>query len=164
MRFLFHPNQTTSSFLVELILIITSTILYSFSERNTKENWCLFDSFKRAQRIYAKLIDQIPIPAFVTDSSGRIMYYNESGKLLYAKTGKIYNKSLNFLDIVIQSQKKSIENLIKSAARGYVKPVEVLLLDKTPYVHSERLEESIEESAEQKQPDLNIMNIKKGML
>jgi hypothetical protein len=87
------------------------------------------------------------------------MYYNESGKFLCAKTGKICKKGLTFLDIVIQDQKKLIEGLIKSVARGYVKPVEVLLLDKAPDADSKELEDSVE----QKQLGLNVMNIKQGI-
>eukprot|EP00826_Nyctotherus_ovalis_P038194 TRINITY_DN3568_c0_g3_i2.p1 TRINITY_DN3568_c0_g3~~TRINITY_DN3568_c0_g3_i2.p1 ORF type:complete len:386 (+),score=56.15 TRINITY_DN3568_c0_g3_i2:118-1275(+) len=157
-RFCLNGGQTVSSFFMEVFLIAVSTTFFSFNERNSKEKWCLYDSFKRAQRIYAKLLDQIPVPAFVTDSSGRIVYFNESGGTLCKTAGKLHKRGLNFLDIIDQEQRKEIEELIKRATRHHVKPVEVLLLGNTPCA----IQEHTNSPKAEKKLGLDVGNIRKG--
>ena len=77
-----------------------------------------------------KLIDQMPIPTFVTDSSGRVIYCNAVGKALYemAKPANQQQRNWNFLELVYTEQKKSIEDMIKRASKEIIEPTEVPIL------------------------------------
>jgi len=122
---------------MEILTSCISTVIFSLVERNHKETWVLFDSFKRSQRIYKRIVDQIPVPAFITDSSGYINYFN-----LHAHDicgfGKRKRRT-NFLELVYGDQKKAVEETIKRAIKEPIESTEILLLNENPKEQS-RLE------------------------
>ena len=132
LRCIIIKDQGLNNTVYEILAICCTTVVFSFVERVTKENWVLFDSFKRAQKIYMKLIDQLPIPTFVTDSAGRVVYCNSFGKALYDNTRPISksvsNKSWNFLELVYESYKKAMEDFIKQGCKNKIEPIEIPLL------------------------------------
>ncbi len=132
-RYFTVPEQTLGRTFCEFLAIMVTTAVFGFVERQMKEEWVLFDSFKRAQKIYMKLIDQMPVPTFVTDSSGRVIYNNSAGRILYEAATKAPSASnsghnWNFLELVYESHRNTIEDMLKRAVKERLLPVEVPLL------------------------------------
>jgi PAS domain-containing protein len=120
---------------MEILTSFISAVLFSLVERNDKEMWVLFDSFKRSQRIYKRIADQIPVPAFITDSLGYINYFNLHAHDICGfvkKKGK-----MNFLELVFEDQKKTMEETIKRAIKEPIGSTEVLLLSEKPKEQNE---------------------------
>ena len=129
-RFALVSEQRLGHTFYEFLVIVVTTLIFAFVEKTMKEDWVLFDSFKRAQKIYAKLIDQTPIPTFVTDSAGRILYCNLLGKELYGVTkSEAINKVWNFLELVYADHKSIVEEMMKRVGKEEVEAVEVPLFN-----------------------------------
>ncbi len=133
-RYLVVSEQTFGRTFCEILTIGITTTLFAFVERAMKEEWVLFDSFKRAQKIYMKLIDQLPVPTFVTDFSGRVIYSNSAGKALHDATARSASATgvghgWNFLELVYADHKQTVEDLLKKIGREAPQAVEVPLLN-----------------------------------
>eukprot|EP00826_Nyctotherus_ovalis_P011882 TRINITY_DN13098_c0_g1_i1.p1 TRINITY_DN13098_c0_g1~~TRINITY_DN13098_c0_g1_i1.p1 ORF type:complete len:146 (-),score=34.91 TRINITY_DN13098_c0_g1_i1:512-949(-) len=114
----------------ELVSISISTTMFAFIERADKEMWVLYDSFKRSQRIYKRVVDEMPNPAFIADSMGYITYFNSHAHDIYGfakRKGKA-----NFLELVYEDQRKSVEAIIKRAVKEPTGSTEILLLNEDP--------------------------------
>lgn len=134
-RFLLNSNQTLKNSFLEILVIGFSTIIFGFVERLMKEDWVLYDSFKRSQNIYMKLVDGLSFPTFVTDAAGRILYMNSSGNSLIVESKKSASEkrkanlkgTSNFLELIHSSYLKSIEESLKRATKEAIPPIEIPL-------------------------------------
>ena len=123
----------------EALVIMLTTICFGLVERIMKEDWVLYDSFKRAQNLYMKLVDKLPTPNFVTDTSGRILHMNYSAKVLYERSkksrmpDKIPSKDAKgLIKMVHPDYKKTVEEFLKKATREFVSPIDVPILVNPP--------------------------------
>jgi len=126
-----------------------------------------------------KLIDQMPIPTFVTDPNARVVYCNTAGQVLYdlARPHNIENniqrRNWNFLDLVYPEKKKSIEEIISRATKEKVDPIEVPILGMNKHIVSNlqkvapqnniHEEEKIQQNGKKNQLGLNPAIIEQGI-
>ena len=93
-----------------------------------KEDWVLYDSFKRSLNIINMFADKSPFPAFVVDSVGKILNTNSRGKaLLKAALSSAHKREL-FIDLVHPNEKENILVILKSAAKEGVHEINSTLL------------------------------------
>ena len=123
----------------EAVAIIAGTVLFGFIERLNKEGWVLFDSFKKAQKVYMRMIDNNPYPSFVITPKAKVLYSNEMGWNILTKgkadsderkltKGFCEYKGLKFFNIVSNEQKAKIEEILKDVSRECtIRVVELLL-------------------------------------
>ena len=170
-RYFLFPTQSFAHTLYEIIAISVLTTVFGFIERTMKEDWVLFDSFRRAQKIYMKLIDQMPVPTFVTDALGRVIYCNAVGRVLYDTAKEVNGSPLqqqrnwNFLELVYAEQKKKVEDMIKRATKETVDPIEVPILTHTPPAEPEEVKKENqppERKASKVHLGLDVMIVKQG--
>jgi len=154
MDFILFRKQTHAK--MQICAIMLTTITFGFCERFSKENWVLYDSFKRAQNLFMKMADKFPISNFIVDVSGRMQHLNASAKQLFekAKRCKIAFTSMNanlgktrshvkedrgIFDMVHPDFRKTVDELIKKAVRQKVDSLEIPLLTNLPsqYANSE---------------------------
>ncbi len=106
-----------------------------------KENWILYDSFKRAQKIYMKLVDGALLPTFVADSTGRVLYANSRGKALFVESRanaedkdrsqqRLQRGGANLLELIHPERLKTVEGFLKRGPREKASLVDVPLLCK----------------------------------
>lgn len=153
LKLISYSNQSVACAMWELLFISFSTTTFAFIERADKEMWVLYDSFKRSQRIYKRVVDGMPSPAFVADSTGCITYFNLHAHDIYGLAKK--KGRANFLELVHEDQKKSVEAIIKRAVKEPTDSTEILLLNEDP----SKLELQEESKAP---PDLNYFLINKS--
>ena len=60
-------------------------ITYILLERILKENWVLFDSFKRSEANYLNLLNQLKRPLIVINDKSEILFLNQLGKSFIQK-------------------------------------------------------------------------------
>lgn len=119
------------------MVIAVSTIAFASLEKITKEEWILFDSFKRAQKIYMKIVDEMDVPAFIADPSGKLLYMNKQGEIVYEEAKKsTMEKSeervtSNFLELIHPLYAKQVGDSIKKAGKEAVDPMEVVFITRT---------------------------------
>ena len=132
----------------EGLIIFLTTSLFGYMERLAKEDWVLFDSFKRAQKLYMKMVDKLPMPNFVVDSSGKILYQNSSAKELYAKSrkskivtsdllncaaaGNVLKEERGLLEMVHPDHRENIAKVLKEAIKVPVQSIDIPLLINLP--------------------------------
>ena len=138
-RFLTTSRLSCLNVLYECMAICGTTLLFGFVERAMKETWILYDSFKRAQKVYTKLVDAALLPTFVTDSTGRVLYANSRGKALFVESRpnaedkdrsqqRLQRGGANLLELVHPDSLKPVEALLKRGPRDRAPPLDVPLL------------------------------------
>ena len=132
-RYILTSNMTLTIFLFEALIIAVTTIFFGFVERIMKEDWVLYESFMRAQKIYMKLVDAMLLPTFVVEPSGRVLYANVKGRNLLAlsrtKAKQQGKGGANLLSLVHPDFVKPLEPILKRAGRENVEPIEIPLLN-----------------------------------
>lgn len=152
MRYCLTSNITASQSLTELGIVVISTIIFGFIERIMKEEWILYDSFMRAQKIYMKLVDELQTPTYVVDSYGKLLYMNGCGRELYEKSKKVKEKTnenannvkkggSNFLGLIHANNVKAVEEYIKKSVKETMPSLEVLMQVNSPLSDQPNLQE-----------------------
>eukprot|EP00826_Nyctotherus_ovalis_P054413 TRINITY_DN7123_c0_g5_i1.p1 TRINITY_DN7123_c0_g5~~TRINITY_DN7123_c0_g5_i1.p1 ORF type:complete len:245 (+),score=35.67 TRINITY_DN7123_c0_g5_i1:605-1339(+) len=93
---------------------------FGCAERAMKEEWVLFDSFKKSSMIFMGLFDSLPYFAFIIDSSGRILYKNSAGVEMLENYNEAEGKGRtgNFTEMIHPECRKSFQREIKSAYKS----------------------------------------------
>ncbi len=112
----------------QLLVIMFSTVIFSYIEKSTKEDWVLYDSFKKSQNIVMKFADASPFPSFVLDPTGKILACNKSGKGLIKSSLPRDSRAFCFGDLVHPTNKEAVLGMAKNATKEGMYRVEALLL------------------------------------
>ena len=144
--FFFIINSSILSFqpimfqMWKLIIILAYTVVFCFIERIFKEDWVLYDSFKRTQNLYNNILNKFHSPLFIVNNSGEIVYNNESGKLLCSigkkyKLNKQTDVKLNsfsipkdergILEIIHPEHKKIMRDALKDISKERINSFDV---------------------------------------
>ena len=101
--------EIDQQYLFIVLIVLSSSFLYGYNERILKENWILFDTFKRSGRIFENIFNE-SIATLTLTRNGSILYGNSSAlqllnisKLSTNSTLKDYiypNYLLEFFDSV----------------------------------------------------------------
>lgn len=95
---LIYCNFELQSAVIYIIISVALCIVYGSIERGIKEDWVLFDSFKKSDYSYKSLIQDIYFPFFIINENSDLLYTNKEG-----------NKLLETL-----SRGKKLKNLVSS--------------------------------------------------
>lgn len=133
-KLLYVSEKSYVHFFLEILSISFYTFVFAVFERIMKEDWILYDSFKRAQNIYMKLADGLFSPTYITDSMGKILYMNANGRSLFSdlsstsvstttrekdvSNNKQFRKPHSFLEIVNEKYIKAVEENINIKKAG----------------------------------------------
>ena len=118
-----------TGFFTILIVIVMTAITFGFVERVLKENWVLYDSFKKSSMIFMGIADALPFGVFLVDKNGKINYKNTEASEIYGNFCKISkNKNAIIYDMVHPNYrdkvKKDFEITIKSKdSLNYIAPI-----------------------------------------
>ena len=137
-----------------ILTILISVFLLCLHEKSSKERWVLFDSFKKSERLFEFLIDEINFPLFLVDSRNMILLFNSQARLLLQMAGinkfipnnfnqknfarsKIMGNNKNFFELFLQENSqnmiiaKVLLNSIFSEGKTVVSGLLKLTLSKT---------------------------------
>ena len=132
-RWLMDQQRTWASLSSELLVHVGTTVVFGYIERLLKEDWVLYDSFKKAERVYMKLVDSFPDPTFVTELSGRIVYLNASASALvelarqHNPVQRASHDRANFLELVHNDYKQRTEKALKQVLQSKLPAFELPL-------------------------------------
>ena len=62
-----------------VIYNLFATVFLGYVEKDRKEKWVLLDTFKKSEKIFRKVYEDIPFSTFVMDRDSRILYANTRG-------------------------------------------------------------------------------------
>ena len=119
----------------QLLALCATTLVFGCVEKTLKEEWVLFDSFKKAHNIYLKLVDRAPFPTLVTDAQGHVLYWNTVANQLFPGGGaqrRAERRSRNLLDLVQADSQEKVGKLLKKAITGATFDAEFQLCDVDP--------------------------------
>ena len=123
----------------EIFVTCITTTMFGYIERISKEDWVLYDSFKRSNNLHIQLISQQEIPNFVVDETGKILHENVSGLMLYEKKPGVHDHARCHssgnecvFKIIHPDYKKTILKLLKETNKQNIEPIDVPLLSKHP--------------------------------
>eukprot|EP01022_Parablepharisma_sp_SALTPOND_P030575 TRINITY_DN766_c0_g1_i1.p2 TRINITY_DN766_c0_g1~~TRINITY_DN766_c0_g1_i1.p2 ORF type:complete len:805 (+),score=93.80 TRINITY_DN766_c0_g1_i1:687-3101(+) len=122
----------------EILAITMGAVLFGFFEKLAKEDWVLFDSFRRAQKIYMRMIDSNPYPSFVVTPKSKVLYCNEIAWIMLhgdkdmderkLTKGFCEYKGKRFHNVVHPQQQAAVENILREVSRETTTKVMELLL------------------------------------
>jgi CheY-like chemotaxis protein len=98
-----------------VIYNLFATVFLGYLEKDRKEKWVLLDTFKKSEKIFRKVYEDIPFSTFVMDRDSRILYANTRGLDLvsnYVKGCNSHNFSKRrvFLNSIIEEDYLKVVN------------------------------------------------------
>jgi len=98
-----------------VIYNLFATVFLGYVEKDRKEKWVLLDTFKKSEKIFRKVYEDIPFSTFVMDRDSRILYASTRGLDLvsnYVKGCNSHNFSKRrvFLNSIIEDDYVKVIN------------------------------------------------------
>ena len=94
----------------DFISFILLSFIYAVIERNYKENWVLFNSFKRSERQFKSILNSSINPEIIIGEKGNIIYFNEASFKVFNFQNNSHD---NFKNYIINSEIDEFNNTVK---------------------------------------------------
>ncbi len=128
-------GESRSLALYQVLAIAFTTTTFGYIERAMKEDWVIYDSFKKAQNVIMKFADTSPFPSFVLDSFGKIVKCNKRGKELLRSAVNKKKLRVDFADLLPPVSRDHFMDLSKRAITQGSHQTEAPLLVRPGSIH-----------------------------
>lgn len=120
-----------------IIYNLFATVFLGYVEKDRKERWVLVDTFKKSEKIFRKVYEDLPFSTFVMDKDSRIFYTNTRGLDLVSNFVKgcnahNFSKRRVFLNSIIEDEYVKVVNQNLATVSESKETVEFFVTLKVP--------------------------------